>query len=371
MIDHVTIYVNDLAASKSFYEKIFMPFNFKIAFGDENKFWAFDIGNGALFEIAQYKNADKLTSCHIAFRAITQKQVHEFHEAGLAAGGKCNGAPGLRPHYTETYYAAFIIDPNGHNIEAVFDSKHYKISESDPYQPGNIPLYDAIYGKNLISLGGLAAIDNMFSDLNIQGLKALDLGFGLGGVAYYLAEKYKMKVSGIEIHPWMVEYATNHIPPNLSDALEFHTYNNGNLPFQSESFDLVYSKGVLNHVADKASLFKQINTALKSNGLFVIADWIFPNAATENTVPLVCETRDSYEQVLIDTGFSEISFRDDSKSFLNYAKELLKNLTINQDFIKQSYGEELFLIIQKQHEDLIEKIQQHQKIATRIVAKKL
>jgi len=47
------------------------------------------------------------------------------YEAALAAGGKRNGAPGLRPQYTETYYAAFIIDLSGHNIEAVFDSKHY------------------------------------------------------------------------------------------------------------------------------------------------------------------------------------------------------------------------------------------------------
>jgi predicted lactoylglutathione lyase len=123
MIDHVTIYVYDLIKSKLFYEEIFVPFNYRLSFGDPEKFWAFDIGDGALFEIAQYKNADKLTSCHIAFRAKSKQQVQQFYEMGLAAGAKCNGAPGLRPQYTETYYAAFIIDPNGHNIEAVFDSK--------------------------------------------------------------------------------------------------------------------------------------------------------------------------------------------------------------------------------------------------------
>ena len=250
------------------------------------------------------------------------------------------------------------------------NSSHNKITENDPYQPDNVPLYEAIYGKNLISLGGLAAIDNMFSDLNIHGLKALDLGFGLGGVAYYLAEKYKMRIAGIEIHPWMVEYARDHAPANLSDTLEFHTYNNGNLPYKPETFDLVYSKGVLNHVADKVSLFKKINAVLKPNGLFVIADWIYPKIIIDTAAPLVCETRESYEQVLVDTGFSEINFRDDSKLFLNYAKELLIRLFNSQALIKQKYGDELFLIIQKQHEELIEKIQQHQKIATRITAKK-
>lgn len=78
----------------------------------------------------------------------------------------------------------------------------------------------------------------------------------------------------------------------------------------------------------------------------------------------------STEQVLIDTGFGEIKFRNDSKSFLGYAKELLKNLANNRDIIKQKYGEELFLTIQKQHEELIEKIKGQQKIAARIVAKK-
>lgn len=119
MIDHVTVPVKDLAVSKIFYEKAFAPFNFQVSFGEKEKFWAFDIGNGALFEISQYKESGQLTSFHMAFRAKNREQVRQFYEAALAAGGKCNGAPGLRPQYTETYYAAFIIDPSGHNVEVV------------------------------------------------------------------------------------------------------------------------------------------------------------------------------------------------------------------------------------------------------------
>lgn len=244
-------------------------------------------------------------------------------------------------------------------------------SDFDAYHPDHVSLFEAIYGKNLISLGSLAAIDNMFSDLNIRGLKALDVGFGLGGVAFYLAEKYQMNIAGIEMYSWMAQYAKNHAPANLTSLLAFDTYDNaGHFPYQPETFDLVYSKGVLNHVADKASLFQKINTVLKPNGLFVIADWIYPKATTDHSSPLVYETKESYERVLIDTGFSEIKFRDDSETFLGYAKELLKNLTNNRDLIKQKYGEEVVFTIQKQHEELIEKIQQQQKIATRIVAKK-
>lgn len=124
MIDHVTISVNDLTKSKIFYEKAFAPFNYHIIFGEEGRFWAFDIGNGALFEIAQFTEKNKLTKCHIAFRAKSQEQVQHFHEAAISAGARCNGAPGLRTQYTPTYYVAFVLDLDGHNIEAVFDAKN-------------------------------------------------------------------------------------------------------------------------------------------------------------------------------------------------------------------------------------------------------
>lgn len=243
--------------------------------------------------------------------------------------------------------------------------------ESDPYCPGNIPLFDAIYGKHLISLGGTAAIDNMFSNLNIQGLTALDLGFGLGGVAFYLAEKYQMKVSGIEVYSWMVDYANTHAPKNLKHLLEFHSYHDSDeMPYQPQTFDLVYSKGVLNHVADKNPLFRQVHTVLKPGGLFVIADWIYPEATEDNSAPLVCETQESYERALMTAGFGHIECRDDSQLFLQYAKTLLEKLIQARAFIVQTYKQDLFNMILKQHEELIEKINQHQKMAVRIVAKK-
>jgi catechol 2,3-dioxygenase-like lactoylglutathione lyase family enzyme len=122
LIDHITIRVTDLARSKDFYEKAFHPLGYAVAFGDQHIFWAFDVGNGCLFEIAQSKERPPVTPVHIAFRVGTSALVKEFYGAALAAGARDNGAPGPRPQYTKNYFAAFVLDPDGHNIEAVFDT---------------------------------------------------------------------------------------------------------------------------------------------------------------------------------------------------------------------------------------------------------
>jgi catechol 2,3-dioxygenase-like lactoylglutathione lyase family enzyme len=122
MIDHVTIYVGDLERSKIFYEKVFANLGWKISFGTDGVFWAFDIGRGCLFEIAQYKGVTSLTPVHVAFRVPNIDKIKEFYQAALLAGGKDNGPPGPRPQYTANYYACFVLDPDGHNIEATFDT---------------------------------------------------------------------------------------------------------------------------------------------------------------------------------------------------------------------------------------------------------
>lgn len=245
-------------------------------------------------------------------------------------------------------------------------------SASDPiYKPENVPLFESIYGENLISLGGLKAIDNMFSDVDLNELKMLDVGFGLGGVAFYLAKKYKIEVAGVEVHNWMVEYAKAHTPKEISHLLNFVTYNQkGEIPFETASFDLVYSKGVLNHVRDKNSLFRQVNRVLKTDGLFVIADWIYPEVTYDDSSPLVNETKETYRQILEKTDFKVIHFRDDSHLFLGYVKKLLKDIAEHREFIEKEFGNKIFSTILNDHQKLIDDINHYRKSAVRIMARK-
>ncbi len=234
----------------------------------------------------------------------------------------------------------------------------------------DVPLYETLYGDNLISLGGVAAVENMFSDIDLTHLTLLDVGFGLGGVAFYLAKKYHVHVSGIEVHPWMMQYATKNSPKEIANLLNFCIYNEqGEMPFEAATFDLVYSKGVLNHVHDKLPLFKQINKVLKAGGTFVIADWVHHEYGKDSQ-PLVKESLTSYQKVLEQADFVNTSIRDDSTIFLEYVRQMLQNLTRRKEFIIQEFGEQIFSEIIQNQQQLFDEIAASRKVAVRIKASK-
>jgi len=126
MLDHVGLHVSDFARAKDFYRQALAAIGYQLiaefpsevtgstavaGFGDPPKpdFWIHAVARAAR----------TAPVAHIAFRVPTKKLVDEFHAAAIAAGGRDNGAPGPRPHYHADYYGAFVLDPDGHNIEAV------------------------------------------------------------------------------------------------------------------------------------------------------------------------------------------------------------------------------------------------------------
>jgi catechol 2,3-dioxygenase-like lactoylglutathione lyase family enzyme len=121
VIDHITIEVSDLQISKSFYERAFEPMGYRLSFGKEGVFWAFDVGDNSLFEIQHTGSKPPLTHLHVAFRVQSRTEVDSFYHAALQAGAKDNGAPGLRTEYAANYYACFVLDPDGYNIEAMIN----------------------------------------------------------------------------------------------------------------------------------------------------------------------------------------------------------------------------------------------------------
>jgi catechol 2,3-dioxygenase-like lactoylglutathione lyase family enzyme len=126
MIDHTGVIVSDIARSKQFYLRALEPIGYQtLAEFPAEMTGSTDVAGFGVppkpdFWIA--RGSPNVPPIHIAFRVDSRTLVEAFYRAALAAGGRDNGAPGPRPHYHEHYFGAFVLDPDGHNIEAVCHS---------------------------------------------------------------------------------------------------------------------------------------------------------------------------------------------------------------------------------------------------------
>ncbi len=116
MFDHIGFGVTNLAESKAFFLKALEPLDVAVAMEGP---YGIGMGKGNKPSLWLHETKQRPARLHIAFSAGSRAAVDAFYRAALAAGGKDNGAPGLRPHYHANYYGAFVIGPDGHNIEAV------------------------------------------------------------------------------------------------------------------------------------------------------------------------------------------------------------------------------------------------------------
>jgi catechol 2,3-dioxygenase-like lactoylglutathione lyase family enzyme len=119
MFDHVKFGASDFAASKAFFLKALEPLGVAVVAEGPPTYGVELLGPRDKASLCLYQTEERPARLHLAFTAESREQVEAFYRAALEAGGKDNGAPGLRPQYHANYYAAFVIGPDGHNIEAV------------------------------------------------------------------------------------------------------------------------------------------------------------------------------------------------------------------------------------------------------------
>lgn len=117
MLDHVTLAVSDFVRSKAFYDAALAPLGITRLYADGDKAAGYGQGGKAFFWIAEQDRSP--SQAHVAFKASRSADVEAFYAAALAYGGRDNGPSGPRPEYHDRYYAAFVLDPDGNNIEAV------------------------------------------------------------------------------------------------------------------------------------------------------------------------------------------------------------------------------------------------------------
>jgi catechol 2,3-dioxygenase-like lactoylglutathione lyase family enzyme len=123
MIDHTGLQISDPITSRAFYDRALAPLGYQmmVQIPVEHTQGAAVFGYGVppKADFWVHEGTPNNPKVHVAFRAATRAQVDSFFKAALAAGGTSNGDPGPRPHYHKNYYGAFVLDPDGHNIEVV------------------------------------------------------------------------------------------------------------------------------------------------------------------------------------------------------------------------------------------------------------
>jgi catechol 2,3-dioxygenase-like lactoylglutathione lyase family enzyme len=116
MIDHITLKVRDAAKAKAFYSAALRPLGYEVLMEFEG---SFGLGAGGKPDLWIVQDAENTRPTHFAFAAPDRRAVDLFHAAALASGARDNGKPGVREHYHPSYYGAFVLDQDGHNVEAV------------------------------------------------------------------------------------------------------------------------------------------------------------------------------------------------------------------------------------------------------------
>ncbi len=116
-LDHINLFAEDVARSREFYLQVLAPFGYRLVrdFGEV----AAGLGTENYAALGLVRSKPTVQAVHLAFRVGTRNEVERFYAGALSAGAKSNGAPGLRVHYHPHYYAAFVLDPDGHNLEVV------------------------------------------------------------------------------------------------------------------------------------------------------------------------------------------------------------------------------------------------------------
>ena len=123
MIDHISLRISDFQRSRAFYESALAPLGYTLVFSNDKEQYAGFAGPDRERIWIGHREGASHGYAHIAVLAKDRATVRKFYEAAMKAGGSDNGGAGPRPQYSSTYYGAFVLDPDGHNIEAVCFAK--------------------------------------------------------------------------------------------------------------------------------------------------------------------------------------------------------------------------------------------------------
>ena len=214
--------------------------------------------------------------------------------------------------------------------------------DDDLYSHKTIKLLEMLWGKGYLSPGGLDEIKRLLSGIDFQGKHVLDIGCGAGGITVSLVKEFGAeRVTGIDVEKPVVESARDSVEEaGLSGAIDIKLVTPGPFDFADESFDIVFSKDSIIHIADKEFLACEANRMLKPGGWFVASDWLIshddePSQSMQDYIALeglefqmASPTR--YETALKNADFSNVSLVNRNPWYFEKAKQELTDLEVTR-----------------------------------------
>ncbi|MCA0056302.1 MULTISPECIES: class I SAM-dependent methyltransferase [unclassified Mesorhizobium] len=212
-------------------------------------------------------------------------------------------------------------------------------AEAEPeYDGAAIRFLEALWGDGYLSPGGPDEVDRVLEGLSLAGKTVLDIGCGSGGITLHLVERHgAAHVTGFDVERPVIETARRRAASRgLADRASFIQAPPGRLPFEDQSFDVVFSKDALLHVADKDTLFAEIFRVLKAGGAFAASNWMISHdgepspemkayvAAEGLSFAMASPAR--YAQAMRQAGFAEIAVRDRNPWYREVARGELERL---------------------------------------------
>lgn len=264
----------------------------------------------------------------------------------------------LRAVFFIFFQMMIYLDLSGALSTKASDQQGVNASSSKEYEDDFIALVEMVYGEGLLSQGGINSIDEMFHGINLDGLKLLDLGSGLGMYDIYLAKHNRVEIVGLDPQEVLVQKAKINLEKSKIDLKGTVSFllmkNSDNLDeFLDNSFDIVFSKESLLHVPYevKESYFKEIYRVLKPNGKIVIMDWMHTRPVyTANTKKMMemdgivfqLSTPVEYENFLKKAGFNDIALIDTTAQHAELSQQNINTIASLEEEIKSRFGEDAY-----------------------------
>ncbi|XP_064463569.1 uncharacterized protein LOC135374559 isoform X2 [Ornithodoros turicata] len=277
---------------------------------------------------------------------IRASHLHEGDTTFLFVMNKVANVRAYIKHKNNPCQVCFLASKMGTNGPVSEYITFQEFLDKRQYTQNSVRLYEWIFGETFLSSGGLPTTQEIVQKMHIKdGDRILDVGCGIGGHDFYMAENYDVQILAVDLSVNMMSVALEHFSkrPHLTKKIQFEVVDATQVEYEEGSFDIIYSRDTLLHIADKKSLFQKFHRWLSPGGKLVFTDYCrgdqehseeFKTYVADRGYNLL--TVQQYNDLMDDTGFVNVRCENYSKRFLEVLVQELEKLSKEkEDFLNK------------------------------------